>query len=73
MSTLRILPGLGERDVTAILEAAKNADLQEVFVIGWTKDNDLFTSGSVKYREEASWMMRVAEHVLVADLVRPDE
>lgn len=67
------MPGAGGRDATAILEAAKNAELKDVVILGWDKDDELFISGSFDEREHAFWLINVARDLFTADTIIPND
>ena len=61
MNNVLIMPGFGQRDVGAILETAKNAALDDVIVLGWGADGDLFLSSSSDNSLELLWMLAQAQ------------
>ena len=56
-NNIRILPTSGEVHPDAILEAAKNVDLDKVVVLGWDKDGDLFFSSSCGLLRDIDWLL----------------
>lgn len=67
MSNVAILPGWGERDPDAILEAAKNAGLIDVVVVGFTADGSSFISTSFSDCQSVLWELAVAQNALISN------
>lgn len=63
MSNIAILPVSTTVHPDAILEAARNAKLKKVVVLGWDQDGRFFFSGS-ESREITVFLLRNAEHEL---------
>ena len=63
MNNIRILPGFGKRDATAVLETAKNADLSDCVVLGWDGE-DFFMSASYENNEKILWDLQQAINAL---------
>ena len=57
---VRILPGLVAVSAAAIVECAKQADYDEVIVIGW-KDGDLYFSSSYEMNRDILWDLKAVE------------
>jgi len=66
VNNVLIMPGSGKRDANAILETAKNADLESVVVIGWTAGGEFFVSHSHDSPAELLWDIKVAEQAVLA-------
>ena len=60
-NSIRILPVPGPVNPDAILEAAKNADLTEVVVIGWDENGGMFFSSSATKLKEIDWLLSNAK------------
>ena len=67
-----------ELDPDVVLDEAKEEDLDDVVVIGFTKDNEIYIASSCaenpKYRLPALTlaMIRIAEHELMQLMLRED-
>jgi hypothetical protein len=59
-----ILPGLGKRSPTALLESAKAADLEEILICGWTAGGDFFMSSSSDDPKEMLWTLVQAKNLI---------
>ena len=64
MSKLAILPGFGKRSPDAMLECAKNVDLESVTIIGWSGE-DWFFSSSYADNKDVLWDLEQAKRVLI--------
>ena len=53
---LRLFPQ-GAVNPDALLEAAKNADLESVVILGWDANGDLYFGSSCSKLREISWLM----------------
>lgn len=63
MTEFFVLP-VGDRvNPDGIIEAARNARLQRVVIVGWDQDGKMFFSGSESL-ETTIYMLRNAEHEL---------
>lgn len=60
-------PGVNYGDVPpeAVLKAAIKADLTDVLVIGWTKDNKLYVAPSMSSPAEALMLSESFRHALM--------
>lgn len=58
-----IFPGATEEDYdpNVVLAAAQRANLESVFVVGWTQDGELFASASIANCGDLLWLMEVAK------------
>lgn len=55
-----IMPGAGERDPNAMLEAAKGADLNSVVILGWGPGEEgqrLYLTSSCEKLREIQWLL----------------
>ena len=52
MTSVRIMPGFGKRDPTAMLDVAKNADLVDVTIIGVDQFGERFFSSSYAHAQD---------------------
>lgn len=52
-------------DADAMLDAAKNGELQDVVVLGWKKDGGFFMSSNVCSRQAINWMLDVGKDSLI--------
>ena len=63
---VRILPGLGKRAPNAMLECAKEANLDGVLIIGWSGENFFFSS-SYEHNKDVLWDLKQAEMILLSE------
>lgn len=62
-SNIKILP-IGDRiHPDALLEAARNASLKKVVILGWTEDGRFYNAGSENI-ESTIYLLRNSEHEL---------
>jgi len=66
IDVIRILPGLGKRSPDAMLECAKNADLDSVTIIGWTGEEFYFAS-SCEFNKDVLWDLKQTELQLLRE------
>jgi len=52
----------------ALLELAKNADLEEVLIFGFCKDGDSYISTSTGKLRDANWLIDAAKDVIWQEL-----
>ena len=52
--------------VERVLNGAMKADLNNVFVVGWDQDGDLYTASSIADGAELLWMLELAKKRLLA-------
>lgn len=64
---ISIFPGItpNKYDANITLEAATRADLDEVIVLGWDKDGELFFSASNGNGPECLWLIEKAKLALL--------
>lgn len=62
-----LFPGISPNDYGAnlMLEAATNADLDSVVIIGWNKDGEMFFSSSMGNGPECLWLIEKAKQSLL--------
>jgi len=65
-SNLAILPGIGRRDVDAMLQTARAANLQSVVIIGWDQDKKMFLSSSEDNWPAIVWLLENAKDFALA-------
>ncbi|MGD9724501.1 MAG: hypothetical protein AB7U76_24950 [Pirellulales bacterium] len=71
MSKVAVLPTAKTVSADAILEAAREAHLKRVVIVGWDKDGDFFFSGSESI-ETTVFLLRSAEHNMMKYLDEED-
>lgn len=66
-SNVRILPIVTSEELSpiAMLEAAKNGDLQKVVIVGIDADGNSFFSSSIGDAREVNWMLELAKRDLM--------
>ena len=64
-SEVKIFPGQGTYDADAMLDAARNAGLEDVVIIGWDKDGELFFSSNQESKPMILWLLKQAESFLL--------
>ena len=52
--------------VPKILAAAAGKRLEDVVVVGWTQDGEMYFASSQSNGAEVLWLLRQAEHELIA-------
>lgn len=65
-NVIRILPGVGKRSPDAMLECAKEADLDYVTISGWGEDGFFFSS-SYADRKDILWDLERAKKILLSE------
>ena len=60
---VRILPGFGSRSAQAIMECAKQADYDEVIIIGW-REGELYYASSYEQNKDILWDLKAVEYEL---------
>ena len=63
VSNIAILPVTARRNPDAIIEAARNAKLKRVIIVGWDQDGSFFCEAS-ESMSDTIFMLRNAEHEL---------
>jgi len=64
---VREFPGVSRHTtpVPKILAAAAGARLQDVVVVGWREDGEMYFASSQSNGAEVLWLLRQAEHELI--------
>lgn len=65
MSEIIVFPESGPLEVGTAIELSRQADLKDVIILGWNKDDNLYFSHSFTYNEEINWIMDIAKHSLL--------
>ena len=63
MTNVSLFP-TGIVDADALLEAAKNADLADVLIVGWDEGGELYFTSSVGQLKDISWLLENAQCTL---------
>ncbi len=71
-SNVRIFPFAGKLDPLVSLEVAKNANLDDVLVIGWDKNGDLYFAGSPASRKDVLMLLETAKVELMNQIFGAD-
>ncbi len=56
-----MFPSTGKRDPISCLECAKNAELDDVVIIGWDKNGNFFLGGSPAKRSEVLMLIETGK------------
>lgn len=64
---IALFPGVSPNDYDAnlMLEAATRADLENVVILGWDKDGEMFFSSSMGDGPECLWLIEKAKAALL--------
>lgn len=69
---LLIFPYEGKRDPCVCLEMAKNAELDDVIIVGWDKNGNLYLKGSPAQRKDVLMLLKTAETELMNQVFGAD-
>ena len=73
MSAIRIFPTEKDLDVDAILEVAKSADLENVFIIGELKNGGRYITGNIANLDYVNVILDLAKRDLLETIDQMDQ